>query len=208
MDPADPTPKRRPRVSLLSLFLLIALVSTSIMTIQLWREVGPLRAEVSAYRAELGLLDDDLPELFSAIRLVTDDIPGRREWAWRFRPPANSNYQLKVAEGLIPLDEFPLPSLGIPLLPELEHVVRVVASEDAATGVWTVSLGWRREDGRVHQNVLKQRLDWGDEEIDVLFGVNFVTNHLPIDRPSVLAKIRSERVDPDPAPGVMLWVDP
>ena len=54
MDAPEAKPKRRPRVSLLSLLLIMALVATSLTTAMLWREVGPLRAEINRLRDEVG----------------------------------------------------------------------------------------------------------------------------------------------------------
>ncbi|MCI0492400.1 MAG: hypothetical protein L0Z07_05650, partial [Planctomycetes bacterium] len=46
----------RPRFTLLTLLLLMTIVAMAIAMIQLWREVGPLRADNRRLRQEFGYL--------------------------------------------------------------------------------------------------------------------------------------------------------
>ena len=46
----------RPRFSLLTAFLLLTIAGLSIVVVQLWREIGPLRQEIRRYRNEIGEL--------------------------------------------------------------------------------------------------------------------------------------------------------
>lgn len=91
MDPADPKPKRRPRVSLLSLFLLTALVATSITTVMLWREVGPLRSEVSRLRVETGQLTVTDPKRIYAVAIDTMEPDS---WKWRVYWPPGHDFRI------------------------------------------------------------------------------------------------------------------
>ena len=52
---------RRPRFSLLTLLLLMAIAAMGIVIWQLWSEVEPLRAEVRNLRLETGRLTIDDP---------------------------------------------------------------------------------------------------------------------------------------------------
>lgn len=205
--------KLRPRISLLSLLLITAAVAFALTNARVSRENKALRSELTGYRAELGVLDDSCTECFNVIRIETEETPTHREWKWRLQAPAGSNLFLTISDGPVPLmgphTGYSIHGLSIPLVPEMEHVFHVVATRNEATGTWHAELGWRREDGRVHKRVWEARFDWGNSDrIDVLEGVNYKTKQLPIDRPSVLARVRQGDVAVDPAPGFILWIEP
>lgn len=206
--------KQRPRFSLLRLLLVMALVALALTVAKVTLENQALRRELAGYRAELGVLDDSFPEHFNAVRIETEETPSRREWKWRLRPPAGSNYDLMAADGQIPLTGYLPPSFSMPLEPEMEYLVHVVAVRDEATGLWHVELGWRRDDGRVHQRVWDAKIDGekaespGGDDFGVLEGVEYRTQSLPIARRSVVARIRHGHGTRTTAPGIMLWVEP
>ena len=86
----------RPRVSLLTAFLLTTIVGLSIVTLQLWREVAPLREQVRSMRAELGLLNIEDPTVAQAIQLGTREAD---HWKWRIYLPPGPEYELFVYSG-------------------------------------------------------------------------------------------------------------
>jgi hypothetical protein len=94
-------PRLRPRISLLSALLLMTIVGLSIVTIQLWREIEPLRAQVRSMRTELGLLNIDDPSVAHAIQLGTREAD---HWKWRIYLPeiGSYDYELVVYDGTIP----------------------------------------------------------------------------------------------------------
>ena len=199
----------RPRISLLSLLLITAVVAFALTNARLSQENKALRSEVTDYRAELGKLDDNSTEYFNVIRIETEETPIHREWKWRLQAPAGSNLLLTISDGPVPLTGYSKPSFSTSLVPEMEHVFHVVAKWNEANGTWHAQLGWRREDGRVHKRVWEAHFDWrSSDRIDVIEGVNYKTKPLPIDRPSLLARVRYGDVAVDPAPGFMLWIEP
>jgi hypothetical protein len=95
----DATPPRLPpRFSLLNLLLLTALVATSLTTALLWREVGPLRAEVYNLRQETGQLTvvDPTKIYVTAIQTLDEDT-----WRWRVYLPKGVDYDLHTLIGTI-----------------------------------------------------------------------------------------------------------
>lgn len=94
MDQPDRKPKRRPRVSLLSLFLLTALVATSVTTAMLWWEVEPLRSEVARLRVETGQLTIEDPEKLYAVSIDTIE---RDTWKWRVYLPGKQDFQFETS---------------------------------------------------------------------------------------------------------------
>jgi hypothetical protein len=89
----------RVRFSLLTILLLTAIVSLSIVVAKLWSEVGPLRAQVRSMRTELGLLNIDDSSVAQAIQLGTGKAD---HWKWRIYLPATGEYELFVYSGMIP----------------------------------------------------------------------------------------------------------
>lgn len=86
-------PNRRPRVSLLSLLLLTAVVATSLTTAMLWSEVGPLRRENQRLRDEIGELTILDATKVHLLVLPTDPVEGY-EWRWRVYVPPGSKYRV------------------------------------------------------------------------------------------------------------------
>ena len=74
----------RPRISLLSALLFMTIAGMAIVIVQLWREVGPLRAEVRRLRNELGVLTVENPSRLHAIEVRTKD---EMIWKWRIWVP-------------------------------------------------------------------------------------------------------------------------
>lgn len=89
----------RPRFSLLTVLLVMALVACGITIWQLWREVGPLRAEVRESRTELGRLNIDDPRRAYAIQLNTGEP---RTWKWRIYLPPDVGFTISCYSGTLP----------------------------------------------------------------------------------------------------------
>lgn len=88
----------RPRVSLLSLLLLVALSACAVVITTLWREVGPLRREVARLRTETGQLTVVDPGKAYVVAIETMDPD---TWKWRVHLPAGHDYRLKTKVGQI-----------------------------------------------------------------------------------------------------------
>jgi hypothetical protein len=75
----------RPRISILTALLLMTILGMGIVIAQLWREIGPLRAELTARRAEMGQLFVRDTTKSHAIGVDWNDDG---VWRWRlFLPP-------------------------------------------------------------------------------------------------------------------------
>jgi hypothetical protein len=103
-----PTP-RRPRFSLRELLMLMALVAMAITIVLMYREVGPLRAEVKKLRDESGKLWVDDATKVNVVQVDTRD---ERLWKWRVWLPKGYKVSLHSAFGEIPEDGFPQGGFG------------------------------------------------------------------------------------------------
>jgi hypothetical protein len=97
-------PRFRPRISLLTALLLITIAGMAIVLVQLWREVGPLRAKVRQLRNKVGVLSIDDPTKVCAILVRTSPD---HVWKWRVWIPEGRSYLLKYAGGTIPKSGIP-----------------------------------------------------------------------------------------------------
>src|SRR4051794_1847310 len=81
----------RPRFSLLSALLLMTIVGLSIVVVQLWREVGPLRAETKRLNEERGTLVIGDATKLHAIKIPTR-FAGKDRVSYRVHVPAGKSY--------------------------------------------------------------------------------------------------------------------
>jgi hypothetical protein len=122
----------RPRLSLRTALLLVAIVGLSIVVIQLWREVAPLRAEVRKLRDLTGVLTIEDPSKAYAIQVrALDDLT----WKWRVWIPAGQHVLANYHWGQVPRDSFPQ-SDGAIQLNEGDNWVTISARKDPSDGSW------------------------------------------------------------------------
>ncbi|MCI0332835.1 MAG: hypothetical protein L0228_06395 [Planctomycetes bacterium] len=95
-------PRFRPRISLLSALLLMTIAGMALVIVQLWREIGPLRAEVQSLRTELGYLNIEDPTKAQAIQLQTGEM---RHWKWRIYLPPGRDYRFCCYSGTLPSEK-------------------------------------------------------------------------------------------------------
>lgn len=98
MESPDPKLRLRPRISLLSLLLLTALVACGIVIAIQTRELGPLRQEVTRLRIETGQLTIIDPEKIYITRLESSD---ELTWKWRVYLPTGTQYDLRTLVGRV-----------------------------------------------------------------------------------------------------------
>lgn len=89
----------RPRVSLLTAFLLTTIVGLSLAVVLLWYEVEPLRQEVRRLRTEFGYLSIDDPTKAYGIAVPTSE---ENTWRWRVYLPPGNKYTLYERSGHLP----------------------------------------------------------------------------------------------------------
>ncbi|MEQ8846395.1 hypothetical protein [Botrimarina sp.] len=198
---------RRPRLSLLSLLLIVAVVASSLTTAMLWSEVGPFRREVSRLREEVGELDLQDPTRLHAMRVETrDDL----EWKWRLWIPQGVAYKLRTDAEAIPAEGYPRGGGTIWLREPGELVVRYVIRRDARSGGWRGSLKTRG--GSVGSDAAPW-VEWPSRTY-TSGGVGTSTRAFPADQTVDLIRLRvGENVKStddiaDPAPGFVVWLEP
>lgn len=93
------TISNRFRFSLTTLVLLTTIIALAATVGVIYRELGPLRAEVRQYRDQLGILTINDPKVVHAIRLPTEDNEPRR---YRVYLPEGRDYWLHYNQYSIP----------------------------------------------------------------------------------------------------------
>jgi hypothetical protein len=104
----------RPRISLLSALLLLTVAGMAIVIVQLWREVGPLRAEVTHLRHETGRLSVEDPTKIHAIEVRTSEP---LLWKWRVWVPEGKAVLVRYHWGKDPSSGLTPISGSLPLKP-------------------------------------------------------------------------------------------
>jgi len=127
----------RPRFSLLTILFLFALVACGITIWQLWREVGPIRAEVSQWRNEYGALTIDDKSKIHAVQLRTNE---NLSWIWKVWIPEGQSVRVAFGNGNVPGSGFPAFEHGgrFNLDQAGENKVRVSIRQDAIVNEWNL----------------------------------------------------------------------
>lgn len=143
-------PKRRPRFSLLNLFLLTAILAMGVVI----RQLAPLREEVRRFRGEVGCLTVDDPSMIHVIQAPTTHT---LQWTWTVHLPAERKYVLYVANGGSEADR---QNAGrtLAISGGGEAVVRLRISGGCVFGEFQPSDRWRGRSGFPHPKTLPQRL--------------------------------------------------
>jgi hypothetical protein len=133
MDSSTPESGRfRPRFSLLTVLLVMALVACGITIWQLWRELNPLRDEVERQRNQLGELTIRDETKTHAIQVDTlDDLT----WKWRIWVPPGKKVFFHARIGEVPKEGFPKPD-SVTSLDEGDHWVTFSLRKDPNDGSW------------------------------------------------------------------------
>jgi len=108
MDQNDTTSasRFRPRFSLLTVLLVMALVACGITIWQLWQEVGPLRAENKRFNEERGTLVIGDPNQLHALK-IPDRFAGEGRESFRVYVPPGQSYVAFLWVNSIPKAGFP-----------------------------------------------------------------------------------------------------
>jgi hypothetical protein len=207
----EPLPTRRttwrPRFSLLSALLLMTVVCLAIVTAQLWREIGPLRAEVRRLRDEVGVLSIDDPTKVSAIRVRTNED---YTWKWRIWVPDGRSYAIKYSGESIPKNGTPKASGYITLSQTGETWIEYKIRPEVGTKRWADTLETPHGSvGGASQEWVKWKQQTGSGD-----GVGHTTKSFEPDKVIVLARQRisqtaksSDKIE-DPSAGFMIWLEP
>ena len=104
MESLEPSRRWVPRISLLSLLLLTGMIASWITTVNLRREVGPLRQENRRLRLQVGELGIDDPAVLQAIGVETYVT---KSWKWRVWVPEGRRLAVYVAVESVPKPGMP-----------------------------------------------------------------------------------------------------
>ena len=129
-------PRLRPRISLLAALLLMTIAGMAIVIVQLWREVGPLRAEVVQLRNETGRLSVDDPTKIHAIEVRTSEP---LLWKWRVWVPQGQNVLARYHFGSMPSSGVPAASGSVHLKPR-KNWVTLWAHASPSGNSWSARL--------------------------------------------------------------------
>jgi hypothetical protein len=184
----------------------MALVACGITIWQLWREVGPLRAEVRRLRDEVGELAIDDPTKIHAIQVRQ---PDELTWKWRLWIPEGRGYVLRSFGGDIPKEGFPKSGGSMWFDTPGEMWVEFRIAKDARSGQWRGTMSTRN--GSVGGGN-QEWVDWS-RRAGTGGGVGNTTKVFEPDDTVVLTRQRFGQVDssdkiPDPSPGFMIWLEP
>ena len=200
----------RPRLSLLTALLLTTLVGMAIVIAQLWREVGPLRAEVVQLRNETGRLSIDVPSNLYAVEVRPE---AERSWKWRVWVPKAEKAVLNLQWGDVPEKGVPSPHNTM-LMGSGEHWVTLSVVRDDVSGRW---LSYLATDIGSFSTVIQPHEHWFDEPekfYGVENGVSYETEAAkPNTKTLVLKRFRADQVDSadkvtdKPTVGFIIWLE-
>lgn len=198
--------RRGPRFSLLSALMLMTIVGLLITVAKLWREVGPLRAEVLRLRNEVGSLTIDDDTKPHAIRVRTSED---FTWKWRIWIPRGREYLLKYADESIPRQGYPAGQGSITLSEPGELWIEYRIAFDPRSKSWQAKLS------TPSASVGGSQQDWVNwpSRTTAGEGIGYKTeSHEPgkiilLDRERISQVSNSQNIE-DPSAGFMIWLVP
>jgi hypothetical protein len=155
MEANEPTPRRLPQFSLLTLLLMTALVALGAVVVAQQQEVAEMRAEVQPMRDEVQRIGNEVAGLDvidpEKLYLIAMPLNGPDEWSYRVHLPAGRRYVVAYQVNKLPLRGAPPELAPMPVGDEIgsllsggyctfepgEHVVRL-ALERTNEGKWKV----------------------------------------------------------------------
>jgi hypothetical protein len=140
MDDPQPTPRRswRPRISLLSVLLLMTILGMAIVIAQFWQEIGPLRKEVRALRNEVGKLSIDDRSKIHAMLVHTDE---ELTWKWRIWIPEGKQVAMHLQWGNVPRTGVPQRPTSTSTFGPGEGTLTLKVRRDVKGENWIANLG-------------------------------------------------------------------
>jgi hypothetical protein len=209
MDDQQPLSERSrwPRFSLPTAFLLMTIVCLATVMVLLWREVGPLRAEVRRLRDEVGALSVDDPTKPCAIRVRTKD---EYTWKWRVWIPEGREYRLKYSGEQIPKNGIPQSHGSITLSDPGEIWIEYRISPNPQSEQWSDKL---YTPNAAVGSAMQKWVKW-TRRTTTNEGISYTTQ---VTEPGKIIVLNRERVSQtaadssrieDPSAGFMIWLEP
>lgn len=209
-------PRWRPRFSLLTMILLTTIVGLTMVIVQLWREVGPLRKEVRQLRDEVGVITVEDPSRLHAIEVRTKD---EMIWKWRIWVPESSKTVLKFLWGNVPLEDYPpVADITSDELRPGEQWITITVQKAPGIDKWQYVLERSRDSdftvpiSEDKQWFLTPRDNFASGGVGTFTRMDDDddgrhTFLLKRHRVQLKRKPLSATDDPDPLPGFMLWLE-
>src|SRR4051794_22261247 len=199
----------RPRLSLLTALLLITIAGMALVVARLWREVGPLRAELCQLRNEVGRLSIDDPTKIHAIEVRTNEP---LFWKWRVWVPEGTRATVSAQWGRVPAIGLPTSVPAHGLVPG-EQWITMRAMRDAKDETWYARL--ETKTWSTHIPIDEQSYWWNWPIAGILIsGVRFETAaEDKKGEPLVLTRYRTEHSNGSvqlqssnaPSAGFIIW---
>lgn len=203
MEMQDPPLKVEPRVSLFGLLVLTAFAALAVTTLMLWRELGPLRAEVKRLRSEAGEITISDRSKPHAIEIDTEHP---KHWKWVVWIPKGQRHRLRVAIDQIAAKGLPTTSRSLGILEPGEHVVTFRLDLEETRDSWIATT-------RTAKAVKASRVGWGESLWYTEHGVARETRAFDPNREAILFRYRaSDENNPSkitaPTDGCLIWLEP
>jgi hypothetical protein len=184
----------------------MALVACGITIWQLWREVGPLRAEVRRLRDEVGELAVDDPAKIHAIQVRQ---PDSLTWRWRLWIPEGRTYALRSVGGKIPAKGYPELGGTLFVRDPGEMSVEYRITKDPRSDTWRGAMSVKGGSIGSDEHAW---VTWSNRT-GTGVGVGTSTRSFEPGATVVLTRQRFGQGDssddiPDRAPGFMIWLEP
>jgi hypothetical protein len=196
----------RPRFSMLTIVLLMAIVALSLALWTRHRELVPLRSEVRKLRNEVGPLSIEDESKFHAVRAPSHD---EYTWRWRIWIPAGQKYRVTYVGEKIPASGLSTPRVNATLSESGEHVVEYRIRPDVRSGVWSDLL----RAGNVGVGSSQQEWVSWKQKTSTTAGVGESTQNFEPGEPIVLARHRVSQTAndsgsiEDPSAGFLIWLE-
>lgn len=179
----------------------------SIVVVQLWREVGPLREEVRRLRDEMGVLVVEDPTKVQAIQVNTRD---ELTWKWRVWIPKGQSYVIRSYGDGVPKEGFPQNGGSMRIYNPGEHVIGYEIDRDRTSGEWfgKMTLAGTGSVGKDNQ----PWVTWTSTSSTSGGVSKSARTFEPGERIELIRHRVSQTVDSskieDPAAGFMIWLEP
>jgi hypothetical protein len=204
-------PRFRPRISLLTALLLMTILGMAIVIVQLWREVGPIRAKVRQLREETGQLSIEDVTKFHAIEVMTGN---ELNWKWRVWVPQGETAILHFQLSNVPRIGVPVPRDSQTLQPG-EHWITLSLTRESERKQWISNFATKDTIETQFLRPDEYWFDWSDktEASDGVINTTYVAKDN--DKTVVLKRLRVDQVrnsptihkSDKPTAGFIIWLD-
>jgi hypothetical protein len=218
---SDSSRSFRPRFSLVTALLVMALVACGLAIWRMGRETVPLREEVRHLRDLTGRLTVDDPSRVHAVRAQSTEPDF---WRWRVHVPSSKTFYLHISRAPVPKDGLPprpFAAGGMPMRPA-EYFIELKflpAEPENGKDKLTARFVWHSTDGYTGGDtaeLTEGQLDWIRNDKTGQRNATWPQTLLQTvsvgpGEPLVLLRYRAHRADGQlidgPCDGLLVWID-